>query len=104
MPDDTLPAVPDPPLSLSQLGTPAFPAEVDDILDDYRKKRAEMSAKFGGMLPIADGTVEAIQMAQQGDDMAIRITIKCKTLDQIALMAAPNHHMKVVLFEDRRDK
>lgn len=79
--------------------------QLDDELSDYRRQREALAAKFGRLIPIAEGVIVACDIGQEVDaDALVRITIKTATFDQLAIMAAPNHRMKVLLFEDRRKR
>jgi len=74
-----------------------------DPMAQYRKQRDAVAAKMGGLIPIAEGRVVGVDMAQEGtSDVTVRLVFTSGQFDQIALMAAPHHGMRIVVLEDRR--
>jgi hypothetical protein len=74
-----------------------------DPMAAYRKQRDAVAAKMGGLIPLAEAEVIGIDIGQEGaDKCVIRLTFVTDKFDQVALMAAPHHRMRIVVLEDRR--
>lgn len=100
-------ASPEPPVQKSPLSRTVIdgPIMKDPEIEAYRITRDAIAEKFGGLIPVAEGWIFAVDIGQQGDgEVLVRMTLRLKNLDQIALMAAPTHNMRVLLLEDRRRK
>lgn len=70
--------------------------------DDYHAARNKAAEKLHGMIPVLEGELCAIDIAQDSGDAAyLRLVIRSDTFDQLALMSGPNYKMKLVIFEKR---
>lgn len=103
MPDEQLPSTPAPDIEkFSQLiRGPVI--NVDSEEAAYRSERAKIAEKSGGMIPLAEGWIVGLDMGQKGaGEVMATVRLRIKNMDQLALMAAPMHDMKVLILEDRR--
>lgn len=75
-----------------------------DPMAEYRKQHEDVAVRMGGLIPLAEGRVMGIDMAQEGEDhsVIVKLTFRTDKFDQVALMAAPHHETRIVVLEDRR--